>query len=112
MVDTTFNTGVANQFVRVIFNAECAIGGATTYTWLNVDILVDGQALNPSGNDNALCTSNNTLTTFDGWVSAVTQAFGTVASAGVHTVQVRVTPTSPDNAEWVIDDLSLVIDTQ
>jgi hypothetical protein len=109
-----FSTATATR-IRIIFNAECAVGGAVT-NWLNIDIIIDpaGAGLpfvaTPSNSDNAFCSGNGTASNNDGWVSATTQAFASVP-AGVHTIQVRANGVGV-GATWRIDDLSLVIDTQ
>jgi hypothetical protein len=111
----TFSTTVANQLVRVILNAECSIGGAAT-NWLDTTILVNPAgplaefALPPSAGDNAFCSGNGTATHLDGFVSAVTQAFAQIPTAGVHTIRVLVTPVP--GVPWRIDSLSIVIDSQ
>jgi hypothetical protein len=116
-----FTTTVPNQLVRVIFNAEGAVGGAVT-TWLNDVILIDGIAVanecSPSNSpaasvsNNALVSGNGTATANDGWFSGTTQCFRRIPNVGVHIVRVRATGVNPANAPWWIDDLSLVIDTQ
>lgn len=104
-----FSTSVPDQVVRVIFNAEASIGGATT-NWLDTTILLDGFFCQPTQSDNALVSGNGTAVVNDGWVSAVTQCFRSMATAGAHTLSVQVTPNPAIG--WRIDDLSLVIDTE
>jgi hypothetical protein len=111
----TFSTTVANQLVRVILNAECSIGGAAT-NFLDTTIYVDpagplaAYTLTPTSGDNGFCSGNGTATHLDGYVSAVTQAFTQVPTAGVHSVRVLVLPVP--GAPWRIDSLSIVIDSQ
>jgi hypothetical protein len=113
----TFITSLPGQRVTITFNAECAVGGVSDVAWLDVDILVDPAGptaafvVPPSDGDNALCTANGTPGN-DGWVSGVVNATTTVRSAGVHTIQVRVTGQSgaPDS-NWRVDDTSLIIET-
>lgn len=113
----TFSTTVANQLVRVILNAQCSIGGAAT-NWLDTTIYVDpagplaAYTIPPSAGDNAFCSGNGTATHLDGYVSAVTQAFTQVPTAGVHTIRVLVQPIPILGVPWQIRALSLVVDTQ
>jgi hypothetical protein len=104
-----FNTTVANQWVRIIFNAEATIGGATT-NWLDDTIFVDGAPCSPSSSDNALVSGNGTASENDGWISAVTQCLVQVPTPGAHSFRVQVTPFPA--APWRVDDISFVIDTQ
>jgi hypothetical protein len=107
----TFTTTVPNQLIRVVYNAECSIGGATT-NWLDDNITIDGVVAPPSNSDNALCSGNGTASQNDGWVSAVTQVYLRVPNAGAHVINVIVQPMPGAGAPWRIDDQSLVIDTQ
>lgn len=114
LTSATFSTSGA-QYVRVIFNAECSIGGSTT-NYLDSTIYIDPSgaaaefAVAPSNSDNALCSGNGTASYSDGQVSAVTQVFAWIPTAGVHRIRVQVTPVPA--APWRIDDMSLVIDDQ
>jgi hypothetical protein len=109
-----FSTTSANQLVRIILNAECSIGGAAT-NFLDTTIYVDpagplaAYALPPTSGNNGFCSGNGTATHLDGYVSAVTQAFTQVPTAGVHSVRVLVAPVP--GAPWRIDSLSIVIDS-
>jgi hypothetical protein len=109
VIARAFTTTVPNQLIRVVYNAECSIGGATT-NWLDDNIAIDGVIATPSNSDNALCSGNGTASQNDGWVSAVTQVYARVPNAGAHTIRVSVLPFP--GAVWRIDDQSLVIDTQ
>jgi hypothetical protein len=107
VIGGTFDTSTANRLIRVVYNAECSIGGAAT-NWLNTNVLIDGVAATPSNSDNALCSGNGTASENDGGVSAVTQVFVRVPNAGAHTIRVVVQPLP--GVPWRIDDQSLVID--
>ncbi len=111
----TFTTP-SRRRVRLLFNAECAVGGGPT-NYAEINIYVDpapiaagnaGDILTSvSEGDNAFCAGNHT-DGLDGSVSAVTQTYITVP-AGTHSVRVEVLPVG---APWQIDDLSLVIDDE
>jgi hypothetical protein len=114
ITSVTFRTS-GPQYVRVIFNAECSVGGGTT-NFLDSTIYIDPSgtapefAVSPSNTNNALCSGNGTTTQNDGWVSAVTKVFAYIPTAGVHRIRVRVTPFP--GVPWRIDNTSLVIDSE
>jgi hypothetical protein len=116
-ITATFTTAIPNRLVRVIFNAVGAMQGSFSAT-LDSTILIDpaGQpgptACVPSNGDNSFVSGNSTPVAIDGWISAVTQCFYRVPTAGVHTIRVVMTPkpTAPNQSSWRVDDLSLVID--
>jgi hypothetical protein len=109
-----FTTTVANQRVRLIFNAEGSIGGAVN-NWLDDTIFVNPAgvapeaACGPSGSDNALVSGNGTASQNDGWFSGATQCTAVMPLAGVHTARVVAQPFP--GVPWRIDDLSLCVDT-
>lgn len=113
---TILNFGTPGPGRIVIrFNAECAVGGATT-NYLDANIIIDPAgaaapfAAPPSNSDNAFCAGNGTASNNDGWVSAMTQAIASVP-AGVHAVRVCVAGVGA-GVTWRIDDLSLTIETE
>jgi hypothetical protein len=109
-----FSTSTANQRIRIIFNAEGSMGGATT-NWLEANLWVNPAGIAaesqcaPSGGDNSFVPGNGTATQNDGWISAVTQCTAIMPVAGVHTVRVQMDPI-PDTV-WRLDDLSICVDT-
>lgn len=97
--------------VVIMYTAECTVAGDDIFTWLNIDIRVDGTAISPTNDDNAFCTSRG-----DGvrgsWVSAATQVKKTL-SAGNHTVEiVGLLENFVSGDSWRIDDQSLIIIVQ
>jgi len=107
----TFRTTRVNQKVIIQFNAECPVSGKDDFTWLDIDIVVDGVAAPPSNGDNAMCTS---LAGHAGsrWTSAITTAVVVVPSPGSHFLQVRGSfGFSHSNAGdfWWVDDSSLIV---
>lgn len=101
-----------SQRVVVSFSGECTVKSSDTFTWLNIDLLVDGVEISPTQTtDNAFCTSrgNNVL---DGWVSASTTGVHVVPDAGLHTAVVRASLVNCNNAtddQWRIDDMSTIV---
>jgi hypothetical protein len=81
-----FVTTVDNERIVIIYNAECTVTANSTTTWLALTILVDGNAVTPSGTDKAHCTSNNNGSN---WVSAVATAVVVVAEPGIHNVRIQ-----------------------
>ncbi|MGH8557650.1 MAG: hypothetical protein ACRESZ_09360 [Methylococcales bacterium] len=82
-----FSTMAVNTKVVISFSAECSNSAANAFTWVNIDILVDGVAISPTNQaGDSFCTSNGTAGQ-DGWVMAAVNATVTVP-AGAHTVQV------------------------
>jgi hypothetical protein len=111
----TFTTAGLSSVTRLLFNAECALGGTTNLAaYVDIDVRVKRAGatafvtLPPTVNDNAFCSANSTLAT-DGRVSSSVQAYITLP-AGTHQVQVLARPVG--GGTWSIDDLSLVIDTE
>jgi hypothetical protein len=103
----SFSVSGTSEIV-VLFNAECAVGARDDFTYVNVDILVDGTLLAPSNNDNAFCTGTGDNTR-EHWVSAETNGARSIG-AGAHTVMVRGNLVGFASGEtWVIDDLSLTV---
>lgn len=106
-----FVTTQDNQRVVITFSAECSIKAPVFRTFLNIDILVDGVAVQPTQSDNALCTSHNTSAP-DGWVGASTTGVYVVPEPGIHRVQIRGSLSGCDNARddrWRLDDSSTII---
>ncbi len=110
-----FSTSTANTLVRVIFNAEGTIAGGPG-NWLDSTIFIDPAgaiglvACTPSNSNNAFVSGAGAATRDDGWISAVTQCFYRIPTAGVHAVRVVMTPHPA--ALWRIQDLSIVIDSE
>ena len=98
--------------VRVIFNAEASIAGGPN-TWLDETIFIDNVPCTPTQTpDNAFVSGAGAAATAnDAWISAASQCYVRLP-AGVHNVRVLMTPVNPGNAQWRVDDMSLVIDTQ
>lgn len=107
-----FVTSRDNQRVVISFTGECTVKSPDTFTWLNVDVLVDGVEISPTQTiDNAFCTSqgNNTL---DGWVSASVTGVHVVPDAGLHTALVRASLVNCNNAtddQWRLDDMTTIV---
>jgi hypothetical protein len=110
-----FVTTRDNQRVVITYSAECTVKAPNTFTWLNIDILVDGVALPaaPTNDDNAFCTAhgNNVL---DAWVSASTTAVAVVLDPGFHFVQVRgnlvvCSDVAPRDDQYRLDDSTTII---
>ncbi len=94
-----FKTTVANDPIRVIFNAECGVLGPSE-AWVSVTILIDGVEANPpDSTDFAFCsaTSQSSFT----WVGATRQSFAKVATAGLHYVQVKVNLVNGATSWWL-----------
>jgi hypothetical protein len=113
----SFSTSVANQGVRVIFNASASIGGSAT------TFLSPGISINPAGAPaeffcpptdfiSPFVSGNGTASESDGAVSAVKQCFARIPTVGVHTIRVRLEPRPAPGAAWLLSGLSLCIDTQ
>jgi hypothetical protein len=103
----SFTTTKANEVVRIIYNAECAVlGDAEAY--LSITVMVDGKEARPaSGTSFAFCTAVST--TSYAWAGAVRQSIFTVPAVGVHSVQI-IAQSENDVTEWWLGDSSLVID--
>jgi hypothetical protein len=74
----------------IIYTAECANNAANNFTWVKIEILVDGVALSPANGDGAFCTSDG-VAGHDAWVMAAIQGRTAVLGTGAHTVRVRAT---------------------
>jgi hypothetical protein len=113
-----FTTTTANQLVRILFAAECAVpGNATNYVYINIQVDPPGTqgptSCPPASGDYSLCAGNGTAAS-DGWAGAAVQCYIRIPLAGVSTVSVTAdgAGASGATAGWRIDDLTLVIDTQ
>jgi hypothetical protein len=106
--DTTVSFNLNAPGPRVLtFSAECAIDGANTSAYLDLDILHNGVALSPTaGNQDAWCAANGTADA-DGWIrGSITLVVSGVA--GVNTIQVQARRNNAATTGW-IGDISLVI---
>lgn len=90
----------------ITYSAECAVAG-TENSWVDIDILVDGNVIPPTdGSSDAFCSGNATPG-FDGWA---TQSI-TVAvqpGQGNHRIQIRARLNGGATGGW-FGDTSLVI---
>src|SRR4051812_26925613 len=104
----------ASSLVIISFDAECAVSGATTANWANIDIQVDPAPLGggfssivpTAGVDDAFCTSNGTAAN-DGWVNP-SRSVVTRVPAGVSAVRVLLNAVNGAGPAR-IDDLSLIV---
>jgi hypothetical protein len=102
-----FTTTKANTKIRIIYNAECGVLGASN-TWLSVTVRVDGVEANPaSGTDFAFCTATST-TNFT-WIGATRQSIITVPAVGTHTLTVQGDLNFGATEMW-LGDTSVVVD--
>ena len=103
-----FSTSEPNRPVIISFSAECAAAG--TAGWVNIDILVDGQAVAPTNQtSDAFCSADSTAG-FDHWVTAAMQTVAIIPAAGAHTLQIRATATGGSTGVWVSDSATVVHD--
>lgn len=77
----------------ITYSAECAVAAAAgnSTTWMSLEILVDGVAIEPTnvaGNQDAFCSSNGTAGA-DGWFNATIVVVTPALALGAHTVEVR-----------------------
>ena len=101
-----FSTTVANQRVRIIYNAECGALG-NSGAWISVVIEVDGRPAAPnSGTAFALCTASSTTTFI--WTGATRQSTIVVKTPGLHTV--TVTGQQNGTTELWLGDSSTIVD--
>jgi hypothetical protein len=111
------NTGATSLVFKgggtyvITYTAECAVSAAAgnTVTWLNLDIIVDGTALEPTvGTSDAFCTSNGTAGA-DAWAMAAVSVPIKLA-VGTHTLQIRANIQNgvAGNSGW-LGDSSLVV---
>ncbi len=91
----------------IMFNAECSVDGDNA-TSVDIDILVDGEAVGPTAAGNALCTGHDTGSN-ETWVSAAVIA-PTDFKPGNRKIQVRASIDSESGGgTWRIDDMSLTL---
>lgn len=91
--------------LALFYTAECAMAAADDFTWLDLDLRVDGVAIAPTNDDDAFCTSEATGG-LDRYVSARSAGVTTVG-AGVHQISVRGQDVG--TSSWWIGDSSLVV---
>ena len=77
----------------ITYSAECAVAAAAgnNSTWMSLEILVDGVAIEPTnvaGNQDAFCTSNGTAGA-DGWTNTSITVVTPALALGPHVVEVR-----------------------
>jgi len=102
------------DFERVVFGytGECSVKSPDNFSWLNIDLVVDGAQVSPTQTiDNAFCTSRG-VNDINGWVSAATTGVVVVPDAGLHTAQVRGSLVNCNDAtddQWRIDDHTVVL---
>lgn len=90
-----------------IFRARCSNDAADDKSRANVDLLVDGVALDATaGSDDALCTSNG-VAGHDQWVMARASGGRSIAGPGLHRVEVRAS--SPNGGESILDHTELTV---
>jgi hypothetical protein len=91
------------------YSAECAVAApaGNTGAWLDLDIIVNGNALAPTvGNQDAFCSSNGTAET-DGWTrGSITIFFNGVA--GANTIRIQARGNGGATSLW-LGDSSLVV---
>ncbi len=98
---------VEDSAVIITFSAECAVDGAEQQ-WVSIELLVNGDALRPSGGDqDTFCSGNGFAGFNDGWVMASMTVPAKLA-AGNYDLQIQVTP-SGGAAAWWIGDLALTV---
>lgn len=104
----TSTTFKGNGAFTIGYTGECAVDAADDFTWLDIDILVDGVEITPTNSDyDAFCTSNGTAGS-DGWImAAVNGRTGSLANI-THTVQV-IARTSDGSSGGHLGDSSLTI---
>jgi hypothetical protein len=109
-IDLTFASATT---LMITFSAECAVAGAGSVVYADVDIQVDKEprdgnwvTVPTTDNDDAFCTANGT-TASDGWVTASRTVADTVPKG---TSAIRVVVRSVGGPGPVrIDDLALVV---
>jgi hypothetical protein len=102
------------DYQRVVFQytAECTVKSPDTFTWLNVDLVVDGAQISPTQTiDNAFCTSRG-INDLNGWVSPAVVGVVVVPEAGLHTASVNANLVNCNDATddvWRLDDSTIVL---
>jgi hypothetical protein len=107
--NTRINFSGSGRFT-IVYSAECAAGGLPGGDFVEIDIIVDGVELAPTGSNNAdaFCTGNHTETRDDGWVTATTSGRTASLPAGTHSVEIEVR-TSGGKRGWLGDSSLLII---
>jgi hypothetical protein len=101
-----FTTTVGKEKVVIVYNAKCSSLGPDQ-SYVSVIVTVDGKPTNPNAAGSfPMCTSSSTTNRV--WVAATRQAFITLATAGVHAVQVTAQLQSGATEIW-LGDGSLVV---
>jgi hypothetical protein len=101
---TTFSGG--GRFT-IFYSAECAAGG-TSADYVDINIIVDGVQLAPTGDNtqDAFCTANHTEPVDDGWVTATTSGRTVSLPAGTHKVVIQARTVKQG---WLGDSSLLII---
>jgi hypothetical protein len=86
-----FTTFSGSGRFTIFYSAECAVAGLPEKHYLEIDIVVDGVELPPTGNNDAdaFCTANHTDTVDDGGVTATTSGRTASLPDGTHTVVIK-----------------------
>lgn len=105
--EISFQGGSGQKLVAITFSAECSAAGDPD-GWVNIDILVDGEAVEPTQIDeDAFCSGNGAAEAGEGgWVTA-SRTVAKKLGPGQHKVRVRAT--LEDTTQGWIGDSSLTI---
>jgi hypothetical protein len=102
------------DYQRVVFGytGECSVKSPDNFSWLNIDLVVDGVQVSPTQTtDNAFCTSRG-VNDINGWVSASATGVVVVPEPGLHTAQVNANLVNCNDATddvWRLDDSTVVL---
>ena len=97
----------ADDFVVITFSTECSVSG-TSIVWANLQIVLNGKIVKPTGHDTTLC-SDNTTAIHDGFVQ-VSKSVAAKAITGNNVLKIRakLAFTAP-GAEYRLEDTSTVV---
>lgn len=106
----TFNLPAAGRKV-LTYSAECAVNAPINNNgaWLDIDIIVNGAAVTPTGGSaDAFCDSNGTAG-FDGWARhSITVVIA--GQAGANTVSIQARGNSGATGIWLSDSALVIHD--
>jgi hypothetical protein len=93
----------------IFYSAECAASGAPEEDYVDINIIVDGVQLAPSGDNHqdAFCTANHTEVVDDGWVTATTSGRTVSLPGGTHKVVIQARTFGKQG--WLGDSSLLII---
>lgn len=97
--------------VAVFFSAECSVDAADDSSWLDLDLLLDGAALPPTGGgggDNAFCTSTGS-SQLDRWVTARAIGFAELPAGDYQLTATGRLQNFTTGESWWIDDSTVVV---